>query len=167
MHCETTVDPAGTWVQSYKSLERAYAEGRVASIGVSNFNVGLLQDVKAAAVVSPHVVQNHATLSNMDMDVRQWCSDNGAAYMPYSSQREIHVLPKSTQKVIRETAKAHKANQHAVVTRFFLQTGAVVIPRSTKPVHLKENIELVQSFTLSEDEMGALGWPYSPWHSEL
>jgi len=165
MHCETTVDPSGTWVQSYKSLERAYAEGRVASIGVSNFNFGLLESVRAVADVFPHAVQNHATLMNLDMDVRQWCSDYGAAYIPYSSVRGIQFLPTDTQKALANAVNVHNASHHAVVMRFFLQTGAVVIPRTTNPDHLKENIELLKTFALTEDEMGEIGWPYTPWHA--
>ena len=67
MHCETTEDPAGTWEGSWRALERAYAEGRVDAIGVSNFDLPLLQrmqDEGREVSVLPHVVQNWAEPGN-------------------------------------------------------------------------------------------------------
>ena len=78
MHCEDTVDPSATWRESWRALERgkrnsscirnhyhileqkiaAYAEGKVMSIGVSNFNIDLLRELEDLAIVLPHVVQN-------------------------------------------------------------------------------------------------------------
>lgn len=46
MHCQDTVDPRGTWRESWRALERAYAEGAVMSIGVSNFHLGLLEELQ-------------------------------------------------------------------------------------------------------------------------
>ena len=57
-HCEGIVDPMATWVQSWHALERAFAEGRASSIGVSNFDVTLLEEFKLFANVFPHAVQN-------------------------------------------------------------------------------------------------------------
>ena len=45
MRCWDTEDPAGTWLQSYRALEKAYAEGQVMSIGVSNFDLSLLEQL--------------------------------------------------------------------------------------------------------------------------
>ena len=45
MHCETTVDPSGTWQESWHAMEKAYAEGRLNSIGVSNFDRRLLEEL--------------------------------------------------------------------------------------------------------------------------
>ena len=42
MHCETSEEPASSWRESWHALERAYAEGHIASIGVSNFDHRLL-----------------------------------------------------------------------------------------------------------------------------
>ena len=61
MHCETTEDPEGTWHGSWRALEKAYAEGRVESIGVSNFDTDLLNEISAldsSVSVLPHLVQN-------------------------------------------------------------------------------------------------------------
>lgn len=72
MHCDDTVDPSATWKESWKALEKAYAEGQVMSIGVSNFDARLLKELEEEAVVMPHLVQNWAEPGSMDLHVRAW-----------------------------------------------------------------------------------------------
>lgn len=91
MHCETTVDPDGTWEGSWEALEKAYAEGRVMAIGASNFNINLL-DSFDAFTVRPHVVQNWAEPGSMDLEVLYWTRNNAAVYQPYASLRNLHQL---------------------------------------------------------------------------
>ena len=50
MHCDDIVDRAATWRESWRALERAYAEGAVMSIGVSNFHVELLNELKGTVI---------------------------------------------------------------------------------------------------------------------
>jgi diketogulonate reductase-like aldo/keto reductase len=86
MHCQTTVDPEGTWQQSWRALEKAYSEGKVQSIGVSNFDVVHLDELLTFANVKPHVVQNFAAIgleggadTQLDLDVRR--SEDGVSEM--------------------------------------------------------------------------------------
>jgi diketogulonate reductase-like aldo/keto reductase len=72
MHCQDTVDTSATWEDSYRALERSYSEGKVLSIGVSNFDIHLLRKLERMALVLPHIVQNWAEPGNMDMEVRAW-----------------------------------------------------------------------------------------------
>ena len=157
MHCETTKDPDATWQETWRSLEKAYAEGRVNSIGVSNFNAVLLDEVNAMAVVRPHVVQNWAEVGKLDDDVRRWCSDNGAIYQPYASNRNLAFLTPEVSSVLNRVASEHGRTPHSVSLRFFLQTGAAVIPRSSKEDHIKENIDLF-GYELTPEQMVELGW---------
>lgn len=89
MHCQDTVDPEGTWLQSWRALEKAYAEGRVQSIGVSNFDADLLAELKSAATTWPHLVQNHGEPGQLDIEVRKWCRESDVIYQPYASLRNI------------------------------------------------------------------------------
>ena len=174
MHCETTVDPAGTWRESWRALEREYAEGRLLSIGVSNFDVTLLEELKglppSGALVLPHVVQNHGEPGNIDAAVRSWCDDPrqgaGAVYQPYASLRNLAALPVQLQQALSSSALKRGVSEHAVALRFFLQTGAACIPRSTQTAHLRENLQVLQ-WKLEDDEMRALGWTRINIDSEL
>jgi diketogulonate reductase-like aldo/keto reductase len=159
MHCENAVDKEGLWIQSYMAMERAYAEGRVASLGVSNFDIKLLLEMAPIVNIVPHVVQNFAEVGNMDLDVRVWCSENGVVFMPYSTQQDLSRLHEELQHGINVMSQNHGVSPHVIVTRFFLQTGAAMIPRTTNLEHMLENLETVMTFQLADDEMHFLGWP--------
>ena len=157
MHCHDTVDPHGTWRESWRALERAYAEGRVHSIGVSNFNVHLLDELYEMAVVKPHVVQNFAQPGEVDKDVRDWCALHEVLYQPYASIRNLDFLPEDVSNALRRMGADRNVSPHSVAIRFFLQSGAGVIPRSRQEGHLRENMEAF-NYELSADEMRELGW---------
>ena len=113
MHCESTVDKQGTWEGSWHALEKAYAEGRVGAIGVSNFNITLLEkfaplhfevkeservpqtinyDYLSHVKVLPHVIQNWAEPGNIDIDVLNWCKEKNAIYQTYATLRNLKQL---------------------------------------------------------------------------
>ena len=158
-HCQDIEDVAGNWKQSWKALEREYAEGRVMSIGVSNFDVELLTELTAISTIDPHLIQNHAELgeSSQDWDVRNWCRERGALYQPYAHQRNLQYLPHDLKEIVEQIGDMHKRSMHAVASRFFLQTGASIIPRSRDTAHLAENIDLF-GWELQHADMKELGW---------
>ena len=162
MHCETKKDPDGTWRESWRALEKAYAEGRVMSIGVSNFDVDLLEDLLDMAIVKPHVVQNYAEPGNVDLAVRNWCRVHEVIYQPYASIRNLHTLPAEISSSLHRIAAEKAVSIHSVAIRFFVQSGSAVIPRSKDENLLKENLE-VFGYDLSVSEMTELGWT----HTEL
>jgi len=158
MHCEDTKDPEATWNESWRALEKAYAEGRVMSIGVSNFNVTLLDEVTSFSSIRPHVVQNWAEPGHVDDDVRMWCFRNDAVYQPYASVRNLHTMSEEMAQSLATIAQTKKKSTHATALRFFLQTGAAIIPRSSSEEHLRENIDIFNMEELSAEEMKTLGW---------
>lgn len=158
MHCDNIVNPNGTWVQSWKALERLYSEGKLLSIGVSNFDIELLQHIEQLSLISPHIVQNYGTLVSLDIDVRIWCSHHQTVYIPYATGRNYNDLPQDLLDRVKEVAQEEEISINAVISRFFLTTGTAVIPRSTNITHLHENINVVPLRTLSEDNMLYLGW---------
>jgi diketogulonate reductase-like aldo/keto reductase len=157
MHCHDTINPEGTWRESWRALERAYAEGRVASIGVSNFDVRLLDELYEMAVVKPHVVQNFAQPGEVDKDVRAWCAAHQVLYQPYASIRNLDALPAEVSNALHRMAAGRSVSPHSVAIRFFVQSGAGVIPRSRREDHLRENMGAFD-YELSAEEMRELGW---------
>lgn len=158
MNCEKTVNPEGNLLQSYKSLERAYSEGRVGSIGVCNMNAHELDEMLQFITISPHAIQNHAHPDRLDMDVRIWASDHGALFFPIGYQRNAKDISLNGKEILGRIAYDHGLNEYLIMTKFFLQTGAVVTPGSTNPAHIQQNIQ-IEHFHLNEHEMNVLGWP--------
>jgi methylglyoxal/glyoxal reductase len=158
MHCETTVDPEGTWKGSWRALEKAYSEGLVNTIGVSNFDRPLLEELTKFAIVQPHFVQNFAEPGKLDMDVRKFCTDFKILYQPYASGRNIEHLPEDIKETVYKIAEKHSQSPYAVILRFFVQTGSTtIIPRSNNLDHLHDNVK-VFDWKLDDEDMLALGW---------
>lgn len=157
MHCADTKDPDGTWQESWQAMEKFYAEGRIMSIGVSNFNVDLLKELLSIAVVKPHLIQNWSEPGRHDDAVRDFASQHDIIYQPYASLRNINAIPPTVTEKLQAIADERQLTIYQVALRFFVQTGCAVIPRSSQSQHLKENLEVFK-WSLSREEMDALGW---------
>lgn len=161
MHCQDVVEEGATWHESWRALEKAYSEGAVMSIGVSNFNDHLLQEAIDYGIIRPHLVQNHADMENLDLHVRELSHRHGILFMPYAFQRNYRHLSAKTVRLLESVAAAHEKTPRDIILRFFVQTGAVIIPRSDDPDHLAHNLEVSSSpsWSLTDAEMASLGWP--------
>ena len=130
----------------------------MASIGVSNFDKQLLGEFWGFGSVRPHLVQNFAEPGRLDKVVREWSSEHGAIYMPYAHQRNMKFLAPSMKESIQQMSLKYNVSAHVIISRFFYQTGAAIVPRSSQSAHLKENIHDVTKFTLTAAEMESMGW---------
>lgn len=158
--------PGATWRESWRALEKAYNEGFVMSIGVSNFEVALLRELADFGSVLPHAVQNHASLDKLDSEVRTWCQEHHVIYQPYASIRNLADLDKRVRNTAKEIAERYGVSEHTVSLKFFLQSGAAIIPRSTSDNHLKENLAIHSKWILTDEEMTKLGSSFTdtPFH---
>lgn len=94
--------------------------------------------------------QNWMDPLHQDVEVRQWCEENGVMYTSYSTLGTQHRGDKNpvlTHPVIVSIAKAHKVSPAVVVLSWALELGVGVIPRSSNPKHIKE-----LATVLGEDE---------------
>ena len=161
MRCGDIVDPGATWKDSWRAMEKAYAEGTVLSIGVSNFGRELLQEIWEFASVRPHIVQNFADPSNLDLTIRYFCYENEILYIPYAMQRNYERLNDGTKDTIARIAAAHAKSENEIITKMFLQSHAAVIPRSDNREHIKSNIDNTFGWRLQNQDMIEMGWPVS------
>lgn len=123
MHCDTIEDKQGTWIKSWFALQKFYAEGKVMTIGVSNFNKELLDEMLHTCNVLPHIIQNWSELNNLDIDVREWCVNNNAIYQPYASIRNLNFLSNEIKKNLNDIANSRSISTFAVTLKFFSQIG--------------------------------------------
>ena len=159
MECDTASE--GTWQQSWRALERLYAEGTALSIGVSNFGADLMLDLLDLSATLPGIVQNHRDIISHDDDVVDICQSHGIFYQSYSTLRAFtsgEMGPEYTQAkaLVESLAKKHKKSNAQIVLRWMIQSNCGAIPRSFSEQHLKENLD-VFDFELSEQEMYELG----------
>ncbi len=147
--------------QAYRALETLLADGRVGAIGVSNFMVAHLDALLADANVVPAVnqIEVHpyfAQRAVQDANARHgiltqaWSPIGGITF--YRPGEHTSTLNDPT---IRGIAAAHGKTAAQVMLRWHLQQGRSVIPKSTNPARIAENID-VFDFTLTDDELAAI-----------
>jgi diketogulonate reductase-like aldo/keto reductase len=146
---------------SYRALEALLADGKVRAIGVSNFMVEHLEMLLDGATVVPAVNQIECHPYFQQRAVQEFNSRHGIltqAWSPiggitfYRDGRHGSTLD---DPVIGDIAKTHERTPAQVMLRWGLQHGRSVIPKSTKPSRIKENIDLF-GFELSVDELAAI-----------
>lgn len=148
-------------LEAYRALETLLADGKVRSIGVSNFMVEHLTRLLDVATVVPAVNQIELHPAFQQREVAAFDAEHGIltqAWSPiggitfYRGDGERSALK---EPVILGIGEAHGKSAAQVMLRWGLQHGRSVIPKSVKAHRIAENID-VFDFTLSEEEMAAI-----------
>lgn len=140
-------------VKAYKAMEKAVAEGKIRSIGLSNWYVEELEDFLPQVDTVPALVQNEIHPYYQENDVIPYIHDLGIivqGWYPLGGRGYTKELLGDS--VISEIAEIHGKSSAQVILRWNLQKGVVVIPGSSNPDHIKENTELFD-FELTTEEM--------------
>lgn len=140
-------------VKAYKAMEKAVADGKIRSIGLSNWYIEELEDFLPQVDTVPALVQNEIHPYYQENDVIPYIHDLGIVvqgWYPLGGRGYTKELLGDS--VISEIAETHGKSSAQIILRWNLQKGVVVIPGSSNPDHIKENTELFD-FELSDEEM--------------
>ena len=140
-------------VEAYRAMERAAAGGKVRSIGLSNWYVEELEEFLPQVAVPPALVQNEIHPYYQENDVIPYIQEKGIVvqgWYPFGGRG--HTAELLGDETISSIAADHGVTSAQVILRWNLQKGVVVIPGSSNPDHIRENLDLF-GFELSEDEM--------------
>jgi diketogulonate reductase-like aldo/keto reductase len=143
---------AGQRLAAWAELERLREAGVLRAIGVSNFMVRHLQELLAHARTVPAVNQVELSPFLQQRDVRALCRAHGIvvqAYSPLTKGRRLD------HPVLARIARELQRSPAQVLLRWGLQQGVVVLPKSTRPARIRENLALFD-FELSAGHMAAL-----------
>jgi diketogulonate reductase-like aldo/keto reductase len=135
----------------WRALEDAYTAGKLKAIGVSNFLVDDLENVLAGCAIKPMVNQILTHVGNTPMDLIRFCQENGMVVEAYSPIAHGEVL-KNEQ--IAAMADKYRVSVAQLCIKYVLELGAIALPKTTNPAHMKDNALL--DFTLSEEDMERL-----------
>ncbi len=145
--------PGAGDVDAYLAMEKAVADGKIRSIGLSNWYVEELEEFLPQVTVTPALVQNEIHPYYQENDVIPYIQELGIVVQGwYPLGGRGHTAELLGNEVISKIADAHGKSSAQVILRWNLQKGVVVIPGSSNPDHIKENTELFD-FELSADEM--------------
>ena len=148
-------------LEAYRALETLLADGKVRAIGVSTFMVDHLEKLLDRATVVPAVNQIEVHPYFAQPEVQAFGAEHGILTQAWSPIGGITFYrdsghPSALQDpVIGQIARAHGKTPAQVMLRWGLQQGRSVIPKSTKPERIAENID-VFDFELTGDELAAI-----------
>jgi diketogulonate reductase-like aldo/keto reductase len=134
---------------SWKGLEKLYAEKRVRAIGVANYNIALLEELKTTASIVPAVNQIEFSPWLYQEDLLAYCKQAGIQVQSYSP---ITRGLKFADERLVILCKKYGKTAAQIVLNWHLQHGISTIPKSSKKERLVENFE-ASSFTLSIEDV--------------
>ena len=143
-------------VKAYQAMERYAAQGKIRSLGLSNWYVKELTDFLPKVTIMPALVQNEIHPYYQEQDVVPFIQGKGIVvqcWYPLGGRGYTSELLEN--ETIRAIAEAHNVSSAQVILRWDLQRGIVVIPGSGNPEHIRENLDLF-GFELSADEMAKI-----------
>jgi diketogulonate reductase-like aldo/keto reductase len=148
-------------LKAYRALEKLLADGKVRAIGVSNFMVDHLTRLLDQAGVVPAVNQIEVHPYFVQPEVQAFGAEHGILTQAWSPiggitfYRDGEHTSTLKDPVIVEVAEAHGKSPAQVMLRWGIQHERSVIPKSTKPARIAENID-VFDFELTAEEMTAI-----------
>ncbi len=146
--------PAGNYVAGYQLMEKAYKEGKVRAIGLSNFTPGQIQEILDLCEVKPAVLQTEVHPYSQEKELKKFLSKEGMviqAWYPLGHGDKALIQ----EPLFTELAKKYGKSNAQIILRWHIQAGSIVIPGSKNPDHIKDNFDLFD-FSLTEDEMAKI-----------
>lgn len=146
--------PAGNYHAGYRLMEKAYKEGKVRAIGISNFTKPQVEELLSACEVKPTVLQTELHPYNQEPELKKFLSENGIvpqAWYPLGhGDKALGAEP-----LFSELGKKYGKTNQQIILRWHIQTGNIVIPGSKNPEHIKSNFDLFD-FALTDEEMARI-----------
>ena len=146
--------PAGNYHAGYRLMEKAYKEGKVRAIGISNFTKAQVEELLSACEAKPTVLQTELHPYNQEPELKKFLSENGIvpqAWYPLGhGDKALGAEP-----LFSELGKKYGKTNQQIILRWHIQTGNIVIPGSKNPEHIKSNFDLFD-FALTDEEMSRI-----------
>ncbi|WP_419961832.1 aldo/keto reductase [Psychrobacillus sp. BM2] len=135
----------------WKAMEDAYKTGKVKAIGLSNFLQDDVENLLANCEIKPMVNQVLAHVSNTPFELIEFCQKNDVLVEAYSPIAHGAVIDNAEVKII---ADKYGVSVAQLCLRYDIQLGLVVIPKTSNPDHMRNNVEL--DFVIREADMETL-----------
>lgn len=145
--------PGTNDVKAYKAMEEYVKQGKIRSIGLSNWYVKELDEFLPQIDIMPSLVQNEIHPYYQENNVITYIQSKGIVvqgWYPFGGRG--HTKELLNDSTIVEIANNHNVTSAQVILRWNLQKGVVVIPGSSNPEHIKENTEIYH-FELTDEEI--------------
>ena len=146
--------PFGDYYGTYRAMERAYHEGKVRAIGVSNFYPDRFFHIQAHVEVKPAVNQVETHVFNQQITAQEYMEKYGCQIMswgPFAEGKNDFF----NNETLAEIGRKYGKSVAQVALRYLLQRGVVLIPKSTHKERMKQNMDIF-NFSLTEEDMAII-----------
>ena len=146
--------PAGNWRKGYELMERAYKEGKVKALGVSNFPEEYLKEIIDNAEIKPQMVQVEAHPYYPQTELKKLLKETGMGLMAWYplGHGDKSLI---NEKVFTRLAKKYGKTNAQIILRWHVQSGNIIFPGSKNPAHIRDNFNIFD-FELSDEEMAEI-----------
>ena len=146
--------PTSNWKAGYKQLERAYKEGKIKAIGISNFEGKYIEELLQTFEFKPQVIQVEAHPYFTQDELRKITDKDDIKIMSW------YPLGHGDSSLINESIFTEFANKYnksnaQIILRWHTQMGFIVIPGTKNEEHILQNADIFD-FTLSDEEMSKI-----------
>lgn len=139
---------------AWDTYVKAQKAGLIRSIGVSNFNISHLEELKKHSDVVPALNQVEWHPKHHDDELLKYCQDNNILLQAYSSLGSSKSSSLREDPTVAEIATKLNKSPSQVLLRWATQNNVVIIPKASKKKHLDENINL--DFTIPAEDIETL-----------
>ena len=129
--------PAGNYVAGYRLMEKAYQEGKVNVIGLSNFTKEQIQEILDICEVKPAILQTEVHPYSQEKELKAFLDKEGIviqAWYPLGHGDKALI----EDAVFTELGKKYGKSNAQIILRWHIQAGNIVIPGSKNPDHIRD-----------------------------
>ncbi len=141
------------FIESWKQMEELYKEGKCRAIGVCNFNIHHLEELKRYASITPAVNEIECHPLFTQEELRQYCNKEGIQILAYTATARMDERLKKT--CLTEIARKYNKTIAQIILRWHQQIGNIPIFASSDKKHLINNLE-IDDFSLEQDEIESI-----------
>ena len=143
--------PAGNYIEGYKILEKGYKEGKLKSIGLSNFSEIQIREIMDSCEIIPTLLQVECHPYFPQTNLRNFLNEHNIilqAWYPLGHGDKTLI----EQPIFDKLSKKYNKSKVQIILRWHIQMDNVVIPGTSSEEHIKQNIDIFD-FELTKDEM--------------
>ena len=145
--------PTSNWKTGYRQLEKAYREGKIKSIGISNFE-NEIEELLEFVEIKPQVIQVEAHPYFTQDELRKVTDKYDIKLMSWyplgHGDKSLIEEP-----IFAELGKKYNKSSAQIILKWHTQMGFLVIPGASNPEHIKQNIDIFD-FKLTEEDMSKI-----------
>lgn len=143
--------PFNDYYGTYRAMEEFYMEGKLRAIGVSNFYPDRFIDISQFAKIQPAINQVETHVFNQQVVAKEYMKKYGTqieAWAPFAEGKNDYF----NNPILKEVGAKYGKSVGQTALRFLIQSGVIVIPKTTHKERMIKNIN-VFDYELSDEDM--------------